>query len=427
MKKNINYFLLTLAFITAPMLAMEKHPADSTQKRLAASHRRNDPKKARREIQPLTGQSHLEQLPLEITEIILGYLATAKGKDEDSQIRNAAKNMRHFMSLSKTMSALESNLATHKQVIPALAKGNKENFFNAAIALHTNGSSEWIKEVFPVENRKIYCNRALYHAIQAGDAPSVAFIIQHEPQSVNQKITNDGATPLIQACASGYKEIVAILLKAKANVFDKNFNNETALWHAATRGDVEIAEMLIKKAPLSSTPETPNLHTLLNSSDQAQWHKPLARAIVHEHVPMAQLLLNKGANPNNTFTRVGTPAFDKVTVLLHASQMGNLEIVELLLSAGADINTRSNGYKATHQGAFIKTADMSALMLSAQNGHRAVVQRLLQEPSIDVCVQSIEGKTALDLATESNSENKNEIIRLLKEHSKEKNKKKKKI
>ena len=284
-----------------------------------------------------------------------------------------------------------------------------------------NLPSELKNMVFEYVHANNSLARAIAKASESGDAQNIHFILTHFPHTnLNNKVKPEDSTALIRATRSSHTDVAELLIKAGADVFATNINTETALWHAATRGDVDIARMLLAKAPpVTSAPGTPTLHTLLNIADFAQCHKPLARAIVYEHVPMVQLLLEYGANPNNTTIGLGIAVFHNITGLLHAAQIGNFAIVDLLLMAGAKANDPSMGY-TTQDNDYVKKPDMTALMLAAQNGHKAVVQRLVQEPNIAYDACNIEGKTALDLAQESTSENKKEIIMLLKQHMQKK-------
>jgi ankyrin repeat protein len=71
------------------------------------------------------------------------------------------------------------------------------------------------------------------------------------------------------------------------------------------------------------------------------------------------------------------------TALMFATQSGSLEIVKLLLAAGADVNAKESHH-------------MTALMWAAERGHIEIVQALLAAGA-DVHATNIDGYTALDM------------------------------
>jgi len=73
------------------------------------------------------------------------------------------------------------------------------------------------------------------------------------------------------------------------------------------------------------------------------------------------------------------------TALLEASSRGHLEVVDLLLRRGANVNLPANG-------------GVTPLMLASARGQAAVVGRILQEGNIKVDAQNLAGQTALHWA-----------------------------
>lgn len=90
----------------------------------------------------------------------------------------------------------------------------------------------------------------------------------------------------------------------------------------------------------------------------------------------------------------------RFTALMVASLFGNLDVVELLLKSGADINIKD------HVG-------MVALDYAVNGSHYHVVERLVSEPGLDRATQDNQGHTILVNAV---IERNIEIVGLLLKH-----------
>ncbi|KAK4165959.1 ankyrin repeat-containing domain protein [Cladorrhinum sp. PSN259] len=118
---------------------------------------------------------------------------------------------------------------------------------------------------------------------------------------------------------------------------------------------------------------------------------PLARAAQHKNMEMLQLLLQTGLDVNN---RVGLEApglrYSVRSALQQATEDANLPLMDVLLKAGADVNAPA----ALLGGA-------TALQLAAINGHLGIAKQLLDlgaDPN--ACQARKEGRTALEGAAE---------------------------
>jgi hypothetical protein len=105
---------------------------------------------------------------------------------------------------------------------------------------------------------------------------------------------------------------------------------------------------------------------------------PLSWAAMGGDVDIVAYLLGKGALPNPPHPKAFPP-------ICSAGIGGNAAIIELLLAAGADINTQGGQGK------------QSALHVAASNGQLAAA-KLLVERGIDTRLEGTDGSTALDIA-----------------------------
>jgi ankyrin repeat protein len=119
----------------------------------------------------------------------------------------------------------------------------------------------------------------------------------------------------------------------------------TSLLAAITAGDTEVAKQLIVGM------------TNLDSYDWDLGYSPLGMAIERGHVEIVKLLLEAGANPHNGST--------SITALGLAAEQGDRETIELLLSSQVDVN------------APVAADGWTALLAAIKNGHQSIVQLLV--------------------------------------------------
>ena len=137
----------------------------------------------------------------------------------------------------------------------------------------------------------------------------------------------NGRTSLIIACAKGNEEIVKLLVERGANVdATTSADGVTTLMVAVIKGNDEITKILLGKG------------AAINLTDKGG-RTALSYAIIASSKGTAEtvrFLLEKGADPNAKFE-------DKsgVTELIAATRFGNLDVVKLLVKAGARVNTET--------------------------------------------------------------------------------------
>jgi cytohesin len=134
-------------------------------------------------------------------------------------------------------------------------------------------------------------------------------------------------TPLHTAAWSGNVAMVELLLDKGADVNAKDEAGVTAIYGAAVRGAVDVVKLLLERGYRVATIED---------------------AVLIGDVERVKEFL--AADPNLVNARIGSKGKDQPTVLHLAAAAGRAEVVELLLSRGANPNARAqDGATPLHQ------------------------------------------------------------------------------
>lgn len=231
---------------------------------------------------------------------------------------------------------------------------------------------------------------AALHAAAEQGYRDIAELLIERGAEINQ--TNSiGETPLHPAVGWNRPEIVSLLLDNGADIDYQANDGWTALHVAANFNAVEPARILIEtgaalnlenedgETPLDMA--RPAVAELLRAAgaqgaadeatlgeiaslDQAALDEQLAEAIADRDQALLAALLEEGASPN-TLDSEGN------AVLALAADEGQLELVQRLLDAGADVNGTMSELGAT--GAI----NASALIQAASKSHIEVVKLLI--------------------------------------------------
>jgi ankyrin repeat protein len=180
----------------------------------------------------------------------------------------------------------------------------------------------------------------IFDAAKSGDVQRVNEIITKDPAAVNRKDPRFGATPLHFAALRGQEAVVDLLLASGADPKAVNGDGETALQVAerarqtavlpylrpgggsATAGLVEA----VKAGDLAKVQQTLQSNPrLVNQKDPSFSATPLHYAALRGNVAMVQLLLSRGADPRAVNRDGETP-------LQVARRAGKTEVVAVLTS-----------------------------------------------------------------------------------------------
>lgn len=205
------------------------------------------------------------------------------------------------------------------------------------------------------------------------------FLLERE---ANCNATNkDRKTPLYEAVTRGHQGIVKLLLHYGADVTLQTVQGETAIHHAIVIGDAEMLKLIVTAVPQALTQK--NIST---------YEHPLITAVKLQKVPLVKIILDTKTDPNICNK-------DFMSPLAVASCLENLEIMELLVNHGAEINLSFPPHG-------------TPLHIVADEGKVDAARKLLRM-NIDPNILDSEGTTPLRRAVE----NKNvEVASLLLKH-----------
>jgi cytohesin len=157
-----------------------------------------------------------------------------------------------------------------------------------------------------------------------GNAEALGLLIEHgaDPNAVG----GTGHTPLTMGAHQGHTSVIEVLLDAGVdpNQPDGTRTDATALVNAADEGHVEVVELLLERGA------DPNL-------GDRQGETPLMFAAKQDVPQSIEALLAHGADVNQQSSG-GFTALHGVA----ESTAANVEVLQLLLDAGADVSAETN-------------------------------------------------------------------------------------
>lgn len=272
----------------------------------------------------------------------------------------------------------------------------------------------------------------LYYASLYGKTEIVRMLLDKKADVNNKPLEGDSS--LIAAVSGGHIDIVRQLIDANARVDAAGSNGETALKHALRKRYMKIVQILveagaefpwdeansegqnylitaIKKGSFELVktlidqggdinargefePAAANLGNrkrkeYSNTKGKVFDVTPLLTAIWHHKFKAARLLIDKGCRVNDLSTAGESP-------LMAAAEKGNLELIQLLLEKGADLNHNDYmGQTALHYAVKHDPATTSYINYLKDKSH--AVQKLI-DLGMDVNAVDFNGNTPLHAA-----------------------------
>jgi ankyrin repeat protein len=230
---------------------------------------------------------------------------------------------------------------------------------------------------------------ALMKAVFNGDADMVQLLLARGA-NVNATDDEEGQTALMDPVDNGDADMVQLLLARGANVNAINNSGSTALMKAASNGDADMVQLLLARGADVNATDNDGQTALMkacvssqvsrNPRKKSKGKKKRKRSSQvypegPDRVDIVQLLLARGADVNAT-DNYGQ------TALMVASMNGEADIAQLLIARGANVDATDEYDGET------------AFMMAAYNGEADMVQLLLDRGA-DVNATDNEGQTAL--------------------------------
>lgn len=236
---------------------------------------------------------------------------------------------------SAFQAAFSKNYSNYLQIYVYLASNNLLSEFSAEelvlLIAKTNAYSMLKKLLEPVTTTiEIFMSTLLVSAAAMGEAKICRVLIEAGADMDAHSGQTMRTTPLHQAISYGQAECARMILEAGADpnlVVDGKTPLHNACSYSRCSPKFEIADLLLQHGAQVNPPQ-----------DSARL-TPLQLAVRTDNPELVQLFLDKGADPN-----IFTTSKSGTALQIACTKSGNAVIVELLINAGADIDSCS-GYQ----------------------------------------------------------------------------------
>jgi ankyrin repeat protein len=294
-----------------------------------------------------------------------------------------------FVSKQILNAVIDNDVNTMRKIITPNNVNTSIDITNST-ALHIAAKHGYIDIVdILIENnvdrfiKNISGKTALHIAILHGHLNVVNRLINNDNNNINDYI-NDYTSILNLAVLLGYYDIVNLLIEHGIDINKRNRFRETAIYMAANDGRLNIVQTLYNNGANLNIPDSKNISPIqiaylnghMNVVNFLLDKIDAKKEICLGHVEIVQLLINNGLDINELLG--GAPP---ITL---AAEQGYIDLVTFLLNNNADVNKTGN-------------SRVTALHQAAQFGHLEIV-KLLLEHGADKNIMSIHNVTPLDLA-----------------------------
>ncbi len=239
-----------------------------------------------------------------------------------------------------------------------------------------------------------------------------------------------GWTPLMYAARDGALDAAAALADAHADLNATDPDGTTALMYAITNAHFDTAAVLIEKGADPNVADSTGTTALYSAVDMHTLGPMLSRPSPKlvdklDAADIVRLLIAKGANVNARLKRpiIGrhhTPTGDAslgegTTALARAAKSNDLQLMRMLLDAGADpkltLKDRTTVLMIAAAGGAVVGAYAVAIPVTEDSSIEAI--KLCLDRGVDINAYNTQGTTAVHAAVQRGAQ---KVVRFLGEH-----------
>jgi len=189
---------------------------------------------------------------------------------------------------------------------------------------------------------------ALIYAAENGSIKIIELLID-SGADINKKDSKYGETAIMWAMRNKKfgKEVVELLIKNGANLYERSSDGGTVLMYAVLYEQIEIIKLLI------------NIGVDLNEKDYYGSTALMKAVHNNRYIDIVELLIKKGADVNQKDN-------NGMTALMWAAKYNSVEIVELLLKNGAKVDETDNDGKTAFDYAKYETNQILSKAMKKQ-------------------------------------------------------------
>lgn len=212
--------------------------------------------------------------------------------------------------------------------------------------------------------------------------------------NINTPLRKDSGNMLVHSLYSGHQAMAHFLMDRGIEVNTHGFSHNTPLMKSVTTKDIELAQKLLR---LGADPNWPRFEDRPSASPGLH---PLHQACIYGDLDMAELLVQNGADIDRCARNGGSP-------LWYAAANGRQDVVCMLINAGANPEAPFRNIRFTQaygphgiplSNTGRTTVDVKyGLHHPASSGHIEVLHMLL-DAGADMNAKDDNGKTALEYA-----------------------------
>ncbi|WP_245181088.1 ankyrin repeat domain-containing protein [Flavobacterium sp. XN-5] len=165
-------------------------------------------------------------------------------------------------------------------------------------------------------------NKALFEAVDRGDATMLAKILEDKP---SLELKNDkGRTALMEAVYKSDNKIAVLLINAGADVNAQDGIKNSPFLYAGAEGNLEIVKMALNNGANFKIYNRYGGTALIPAAEKG-------------HLEIVKLLVNTAGFPKDHINNLGWTALLEAVLLSDGGQV-HIDIVAALIEGGCDIN-----------------------------------------------------------------------------------------